>query len=262
MKGGSEMYIQVKNVTKIYTQNAVNAKALEDANLEIKQGEFICLLGPSGCGKTTLLNLIAGFEKPTEGEILLDGQIVNEPSIKYVTIFQNYGLLPWRTVQGNVELGLESLGYDKAKIRKIAEEYIELVGLSAFKKHHPYQLSGGMQQRVAIARALAVDPDIIFMDEPFGALDAMTRMKMQDEISGIWEKKKKTILFVTHDIDESVFLADRIVIMTPHPGKIKSIVNVPLSRKRDRTHPDFLAIRDKVFAEFEMKEKNKIEYYI
>ena len=161
-----------------------------------------------------------------------------------------------------MELGLESLGYDKAKIRKIAEEYIELVGLSAFKKHHPYQLSGGMQQRVAIARALAVDPDIIFMDEPFGALDAMTRMKMQDEISGIWEKKKKTILFVTHDIDESVFLADRIVIMTPHPGKIKSIVNVPLSRKRDRTHPDFLAIRDKVFAEFEMKEKNKIEYYI
>ncbi|WP_341876607.1 ABC transporter ATP-binding protein [Defluviitalea saccharophila] len=256
------MYIQVKNVTKIYTQNAVNAKALEDANLEIKQGEFICLLGPSGCGKTTLLNLIAGFEKPTEGEILLDGQIVNEPSIKYVTIFQNYGLLPWRTVQGNVELGLESLGYDKAKIRKIAEEYIELVGLSAFKKHHPYQLSGGMQQRVAIARALAVDPDIIFMDEPFGALDAMTRMKMQDEISGIWEKKKKTILFVTHDIDESVFLADRIVIMTPHPGKIKSIINVPLARKRDRTHPDFLTIRDKVFAEFEMKEKNKIEYYI
>lgn len=256
------MYIQVKNVTKIYTQNAVNAKALEDANLEIKQGEFICLLGPSGCGKTTLLNLIAGFEKPTEGEILLDGQIVNEPSIKYVTIFQNYGLLPWRTVQGNVELGLESLGYDKAKIRKIAEEYIELVGLSLFKKHHPYQLSGGMQQRVAIARALAVDPDIIFMDEPFGALDAMTRMKMQDEISGIWEKKKKTILFVTHDIDESVFLADRIVIMTPHPGKIKSIINVPLARKRDRTHPDFLTIRDKVFAEFEMKEKNKIEYYI
>jgi len=262
MKGGSEMYIQVKNVSKIYTQNTVNAKALEGANLEIRQGEFICLLGPSGCGKTTLLNLIAGFEKPTVGEILLDGQIVNEPSIKYVTIFQNYGLLPWRTVQGNVELGLESLGYDKAKIRKIAEEYIELVGLSLFKKHHPYQLSGGMQQRVAIARALAVDPDIIFMDEPFGALDAMTRMKMQDEISGIWEKKKKTILFVTHDIDESVFLADRIVIMTPHPGKIKSIVNVPLSRKRDRTHPDFLAIRDKVFAEFEMKEKNKIEYYI
>lgn len=256
------MYIQVKNVSKIYTQNTVNAKALEGANLEIRQGEFICLLGPSGCGKTTLLNLIAGFEKPTVGEILLDGQIVNEPSIKYVTIFQNYGLLPWRTVQGNVELGLESLGYDKAKIRKIAEEYIELVGLSLFKKHHPYQLSGGMQQRVAIARALAVDPDIIFMDEPFGALDAMTRMKMQDEISGIWEKKKKTILFVTHDIDESVFLADRIVIMTPHPGKIKSIVNVPLSRKRDRTHPDFLAIRDKVFAEFEMKEKNKIEYYI
>lgn len=257
------MYIQVKNVTKIYNQNSPKAsKALEGANLDINCGEFICLLGPSGCGKTTLLNLIAGFEKPTEGEILLDGKVVNEPSIKYVTIFQNYGLLPWRTVQGNVELGLESLGYDKVKIKEIAEEYIELVGLCEFKKYHPYQLSGGMQQRVAIARALAVDPDVIFMDEPFGALDAMTRMKMQDEISSLWEKKKKTILFVTHDIDESVFLADRIVIMTPHPGKIKSIIDVPLARKRDRTNPDFLAIRDKVFTEFEMKEKDRIDYYI
>jgi len=257
------MYIQVKNVTKIYNQNSPKAsKALEGANLDINCGEFICLLGPSGCGKTTLLNLIAGFEKPTEGEILLDGKVVNEPSIKYVTIFQNYGLLLWRTVQGNVELGLESLGYDKVKIKEIAEEYIELVGLCEFKKHHPYQLSGGMQQRVAIARALAVDPDVIFMDEPFGALDAMTRMKMQDEISSLWEKKKKTILFVTHDIDESVFLADRIVIMTPHPGKIKSIIDVPLARKRDRTNPDFLAIRDKVFTEFEMKEKDRIDYYI
>lgn len=257
------MYIQVKNVTKIYNQNTVGAvKALEGANLDISQGEFICLLGPSGCGKTTLLNLMAGFEKPTEGQILLNGQAVTKPSIKYVTIFQNYGLLPWRTVRGNVELGLESLGYDKAKIRKIAEEYIELVGLSDFQKHHPYQLSGGMRQRVAIARALAVDPDIIFMDEPFGALDAMTRMKMQDEVSSIWERKKKTILFVTHDIDESVFLADRIVIMTPYPGKIKSIINVPLARKRDRTSPDFLAIRDKVFAEFEMKKKDNIEYYL
>lgn len=179
-----------------------------------------------------------------------------------MTIFQNYGLLPWRTVQGNVQLGLESLGLDKKSIKKIADEYIELVGLGEFKKHHPYQLSGGMQQRVAIARALAVNPDIVFMDEPFGALDALTRMKMQEEVSNIWEKKKKTIIFVTHDIEESVYLADRIVIMTPYPGKIKSIINVPLARKRDRTHPDFLKIRDRVFAEFEMKEKDTIEYYL
>lgn len=265
MEGESKMYIQVKNVSKIYNQNTAKAvKALENVNLDIKQGEFICLLGPSGCGKSTLLNLIAGFEKPTEGQILLNGQVVDKPSIKYVTIFQNFGLLPWRTVQGNVELGLESLGYDKAKRKKIAEEYLELVGLSNFKKHHPYQLSGGMQQRVAIARALAVDPDVIFMDEPFGALDAITRMKMQDEIASIWQEKKKTILFVTHDIEESVFLADRIVIMTPHPGKIKTIIDVPLARKRDRTNPDFLAIRDRVFAALEMKEKDldKVEYYI
>lgn len=263
MKGGPNIYIQVKNVTKVYNNKTGGAlKALEGASLNISQGEFICLLGPSGCGKTTLLNLMAGFEKPTEGQILVNSQEVIEPSIKYVTIFQNYGLLPWRTVRGNVELGLESKGYDKAKIREIAGEYIELVGLSDFQKHHPYQLSGGMQQRVAIARALAVDPEIIFMDEPFGALDAMTRMKMQDEISGIWEKKKKTILFVTHDIDESVFLADRIVIMTPYPGRIKSIINVPLARKRDRTNSDFLKIRDRVFSEFEMKEKDRVEYYL
>ena len=145
---------------------------------------------------------------------------------------------------------------------EIAAKYIDLVGLSKFSKSHPNQLSGGMQQRVSIARALAVDPEILFMDEPFGALDALTRMKMQDEISGIWEEQKKTIIFVTHDIEEAVFLADRVVIMTPNPGKIKNIVNVPLSRKRDRTDPDFIKIRDRIFAEFQLKKPDKTEYYI
>lgn len=249
------MYIEVANVSKVYNQNNTPVKVLDDLNLSIGQGEFICLLGPSGCGKTTLMNMMAGFEKPSQGQIRIAGEEVKAPSIKHVTIFQNYGLLPWRTVQGNVELGLESLGYDKKKIKQIADEYIELVGLSAFAKHHPYQLSGGMQQRVAIARALAVDPDILFMDEPFGALDAMTRLRMQDEISNIWEKKKKSIIFVTHDIDESVFLADRIVIMTPHPGKIKTVIDVPMSRKRSRTDADFLSVRDQVFAEFNFEEQ-------
>lgn len=256
------MFIKVSKVSKMYSHNSNCVKALDNINLDINRGEFICLLGPSGCGKTTLLNLIAGFERPSEGEIFIGGEKVKGPSLSYVTIFQNYGLLPWRTVQRNVELGLESGKIDKKRIREIADEYIELVGLSEFKKHHPYQLSGGMQQRVAIARALAVDPEIIFMDEPFGALDALTRMKMQDEVSNIWEKKKKTIIFVTHDIDESVFLADRIVIMTPYPGRIKSIIEVPLSRKRDRTNPDFLMIRDKVFTEFGMKDQERIEYYL
>jgi len=257
------MYIEIDSVSKVYNQSkGKNIKVLDDINFNVNQGEFICLLGPSGCGKTTLLNIIAGFEKPTTGQIKIDGKEVKGPSIKYITIFQNYGLLPWRTVQGNVELGLESLGYDKKTIKIKSQEYIQLVGLGDFCKYHPYQLSGGMQQRVAIARALAVDPDIIFMDEPFGALDAMTRIKMQNDISSIWKEKKKTILFVTHDIDEAVFLADRIVIMTPYPGRIKSIINVPLSRKRDRTSPDFLTIRDRIFAEFDMKNKESIEYYI
>lgn len=256
------MYIKVENVSRGYTYNGVKMNALENISLTIQQREFICLLGPSGCGKTTLLNLIAGFEKPSSGKITIGGEDVREPSLKRVTIFQNYGLLPWRTVQKNIELGLESLNMDKKRMNEISREYLDLVGLSGFRKHHPYQLSGGMQQRVAIARALAVDPEILFMDEPFGALDALTRMKMQEEISTIWEKRKKTILFVTHDIDESVYLADRIVMMSPHPGRIKSIINVPLGRKRDRTHPDFLKIRDKVFMELEMKEKDKIEYNI
>lgn len=256
------MYIKVENVSKHYTINNTTFKALDNVSLNIKKGEFICLLGPSGCGKTTLLNSIAGFEKINSGSIKIEGKEVIEPSTKNVTIFQNYGLLPWRTVQRNVELGLEGKQLSKEERTHIANKYIELVGLSNFKKSHPIQLSGGMQQRVAIARALAVDPEIIFMDEPFGALDAITRMKMQDEVSSIWDSHKKTIIFVTHDIEESVFLADRIVILTPNPGKIKRIIDVPLARKRDRTSNDFLKIRDRVFAEFEMKENDKTEYYI
>ncbi len=236
--------------------------ALDKVDLSIKRGEFICLLGPSGCGKTTLLNLIAGFNKPTTGKIFIGGELVDKPSIDRITIFQNYGLLPWRSVIKNVELGLEAKKIPKERRKAIAEEYLRLVGLIDFSKHHPSELSGGMQQRVAIARALAVDPDILLMDEPFGALDAMTRMGIQDEIQRIWGEKKKTIIFVTHDIEEAVFLADRIVIMTPYPGKIKSILKVPLARKRDRTSVDFLKIRDKVFSEFELKVPDRMEYYL
>jgi NitT/TauT family transport system ATP-binding protein len=161
----------------------------------------------------------------------------------------------------NVELGLESKGFDEKKRREIAEEYLELVRLSDYKKHHPNQLSGGMQQRIAIARALAVDPEILFMDEPFGALDAMTRMTMQDEIERIWQEKRKTIIFVTHDIEEAVFLADKIVVMTAGPGKVKKIIDVPLARKRDRISPDFLAIRDEVFREFDLKAITKVKHH-
>lgn len=258
-----ENYIEVKNVTKKFIQKGREFTALTDVNLTIAKGEFICLLGPSGCGKSTLMNALAGFEKVSEGSIAIDGKPVTEPTINHVTIFQNYGLFPWRTVLENVELGLESLKLPKKERRERALKYIDLVGLSKFADASPRQLSGGMQQRVAIARALAVDPEIIFMDEPLGALDAITRMKLQDDILTINKTQKKTIIFVTHDIEEAVFLADRIVVMTPNPGKIKQIVNVELGPTRDRTRPDFLKVRDLIFQIFHMKpEHEQAEYMI
>lgn len=256
------MYIEIKNASKKFQQNGSVFIAFQDVNLSIQKGEFICLLGPSGCGKSTLLNVIAGFDTVTDGSVKIDEKEVTEPSPKNVTIFQNYGLLPWRNVLKNVELGLEPKKISKDERRKIAEKYIDLVGLSDFKKSHPKQLSGGMQQRVAIARALAVDPDIIFMDEPFGALDAITRIKLQDDILKIAKEEQKTIIFVTHDIEEAVYLADRIVVMTPNPGKIKSIVNVPIHGLRDRTTGDFLHVRNKIFEIFNMKYEPNIEYII
>jgi len=256
------MYIEVKNVSKDFKQHGQLFKALSDVSLDIDKGEFICLLGPSGCGKTTLLNAIAGFDKVSSGSVKIEGQEVKGPSARNTTLFQNYGLLPWRTVQSNIELGLESRKLAKNEMREISDKYINLVGLDAFKKNYPHQLSGGMQQRVAIARALAVDPEILFMDEPFGALDVITRANMQDEIIRIWEKYKKTVIFVTHDIDEAVYLADRVVIMAPNPGRIKALITVNLGRGRDRTGDDFSSIRDNILDIFEMKNHETIEYFL
>ncbi|WP_461822982.1 ABC transporter ATP-binding protein [Blautia stercoris] len=254
--------IDVSNVTISFEEENQTHVILDDVSLNIEKGEFICLLGPSGCGKSTLLNAMAGFLKPTSGEIKIENQIVQKPSMKYVTIFQNYGLLPWRTVQKNVELGLETQKYSKEKKAKIASHYLKMVGLEHATKKRPAQLSGGMQQRVAIARALAVEPDILFMDEPFGALDAITRMKLQTDILEIAQDTKKTVVFVTHDIEEAVFLADRIVIMSANPGRIKALLTVQLPKHRDRTSNDFLMIRDKVYEIFNMKSHETIEYYI
>ena len=256
------MYIEVKNACKKCTQEGKEFTALDNVSLEIEKGEFICLLGPSGCGKSTLLNALAGFEKINSGSVKINGKEVTAPSIDNITIFQNYGLLPWRTVRKNVELGLESKKVPKSERETIAKKYIDLVGLSGFEKRHPKQLSGGQQQRVSIARGLAVDPDIIFMDEPFGALDAITRMKLQEDILKISREEKKTVIFVTHDIEEAVFLADRIVVMMADPGRIKSVVKVPLSTHRDRTGEDFLYVRDKIFELFNLKSESYIEYYI
>ena len=256
------MQIEIRDAGKTFWQDGQEFTAFQGINLDIEKGEFICLLGPSGCGKSTLLNAVAGFAPVNHGSVRINGKEVYEPSVHNVTIFQNYGLLPWRTVQSNVELGLENQRKSKEERRRITEKYIEMVGLLKFKSSYPRQLSGGMQQRVAIARALAVDPDILFMDEPFGALDAITRMKLQDDILAICREEHKTILFVTHDIEEAVFLADRIVVMTPNPGKIKSIVNVPLRHHRERTSADFLLVRDKIFELFNLKSDTYIEYNI
>ena len=262
------MYIEIQDATKIYEKpggfrsSKESFTALDHISLQIEKGEFICLLGPSGCGKTTLMNSIAGFETLTEGSITIDGQKVKAPSEKYVTIFQNYGLLPWRTVEKNVELGLETLKVPKQERKQIAMKYLQLVGLESFAKRHPAQLSGGQQQRVAIARGLAVDPEILFMDEPFGALDAITRYKLQDDLLHITKSQNKTVIFVTHDIDEAVFLADKIVVMSPNPGRIKAVIPIGLGSHRDRTGGDFLQLRDKVFRIFNMKEEDNTESYI
>ena len=262
------MYIEIQDATKIYEKpggfrsSKESFTALDHISLQIEKGEFICLLGPSGCGKTTLMNSIAGFETLTEGSITIDGQKVKAPSEKYVTIFQNYGLLPWRTVEKNVELGLETLKVPKQERKQIAMKYLQLVGLENFAKRHPAQLSGGQQQRVAIARGLAVDPEILFMDEPFGALDAITRYKLQDDLLHITKSQNKTVIFVTHDIAEAVFLADKIVVMSPNPGRIKAVIPIGLGSHRDRTGGDFLQLRDKVFRIFNMKEEDNTEYYI
>ncbi|KIR02578.1 Alkanesulfonates ABC transporter ATP-binding protein / Sulfonate ABC transporter, ATP-binding subunit SsuB [Lachnospiraceae bacterium TWA4] len=255
------MYIDIKDVSISYEEGPQRVDVLEHINFGINKGEFICILGSSGCGKSTLLNAIAGFEKPTRGTITIDGNVVEKPSIDYLTIFQNYGLLPWRTVLKNVELGLESKKVPKSERAAIAQKYIDMVGLTGSEHKRPSQLSGGMQQRAAIARALAVEPEVLFMDEPFGALDAVTRMKLQDDILKICKEGKKTIIFVTHDIEEAIFLSDRIVILDSEKHGIKSVVNIEMGY-RDRTSDDFLRARDKVFELFHMKPEYHVEYYI
>lgn len=256
------MYIEINDVSIEYKEKKRLQIVIDHVNFGVEKGEFICLLGPSGCGKSTLLNAMAGFLKPSDGKILIDGKEVLKPSLSYVTIFQNYGLLPWKTVLKNVELGLETKKIPKKERKEIALKYIEMVGLKDAVNKRPNQLSGGMQQRVAIARALAVDPEVIFMDEPFGALDAITRMKLQDDILEINQETGKTVIFVTHDIEEAVFLADRIVVLDANPGRIGGIVNINMPKHRNRTSDEFVLARDKVYDLLKMKKEDVVEYYI
>ncbi|MDI6898647.1 MAG: ABC transporter ATP-binding protein [Methanolinea sp.] len=217
--------------------------ALSGISLAVADSEFVSVLGPSGCGKTTLLRIVAGLETPTSGTITLDGERIAGPSPRMAMIFQEYSLYPWRTVIDNIEFGLEIRGMTREERKKRAIEYLDLVGLRDFAGRFPYELSGGMRQRVAVARALAIDPAILLMDEPFGALDAQTRNRLQRELLDIWEKTRKTVLFVTHSVDEAVYLSDRIVVLTPRPGRIREIVPIGLPRPRERTDVEFARIR-------------------
>lgn len=246
--------ILAENITKIFKiknngrQNGSSQLlALNNVNLEVKKGEFLALVGPSGCGKSTFLDIVGGLTQPSGGRIYIDGKPINGPALDRGIVFQGYALFPWRTALENVEFGLEANGIPKSERSAVAKKYLSLVGLSAFESRYPYELSGGMKQRVAIARALAYDPDILLMDEPFGALDAQTREILQVELLKIWEETHKTILFVTHSIDEAVFLADRVAVMTARPGVIKSIVNVDLPRPRldeeTKSSPEFAKVR-------------------
>jgi NitT/TauT family transport system ATP-binding protein len=243
--------IVIQRLSKAFTEGSKTVNALEGFDLVIRDGEFVCLLGPSGCGKTTVLRIIAGLESKSSGRVLVHGSAVDSAGSDRGMVFQEFALFPWRTVRRNIEFGLEMKGVPPEKRNETSTRLIELVGLKGFEDAHPRQLSGGMKQRVGIARALANNPAVLLMDEPFGALDAQTRNLMQKELLRIWEATRKTILFVTHSVDEAVFLADRIVIMTARPGKVREIVDVGLPRPRDRTSNDFISVRGKVLSELD-----------
>jgi NitT/TauT family transport system ATP-binding protein len=219
---------------------------LDRITFDVEDKEFVCILGSSGCGKTTLLRLIAGLDTAQEGTVSLDGEEIRGTSPKVGMVFQEYSLFPWRTVIDNIAFGLEMQGMAKDGRYRIAERYLSLVSLAQFRNSYPSELSGGMRQRVAVARALALDPVLLLMDEPFGALDAQTRNMLQKELLDIWEETKKTIVFITHSVDEAVFLSDRIVVMTPRPGRLCRIFPVGLPRPRDRTSPEFAQVRREV----------------
>ena len=235
--------LDLKGVGKDYVVGDRRIEALRGADLTVAKGEFICLIGASGCGKSTLLRIVAGFEEATMGEALMWGKPIDGPAPSRGMVFQDYGLFPWLTVRGNIGFGPNSRGRPSAEVRETVDHYVELVGLGRFADVYPHQLSGGMKQRVAIARVLANEAEIVLMDEPFGALDAMTRERLQDELLELWSRTGLTVLFVTHSIEEAIFLSDRVIVMSPGPGRIESEFAVPLSRPRNVAAPDFNEIR-------------------
>ena len=222
-------------------------EVLQHITLGVEEGEFLCIVGPSGCGKSTLLNTAGGFLAPSSGTVTIDGERVTAPDRRRIFVFQERGVFPWLTVEGNIGFGLFDMP-DDARRKRVAQ-YVQLVGLDGFEKAYPRELSGGMKQRVEVARALAVDPDVLFLDEPFGALDSITRLQMRSELLRIWRAERKTVLFVTHDIEESVQLADRVVVLSARPGRIQRMVDIDIAHPRDLSSRRYIELRDLIFGE-------------
>ncbi|WP_407391292.1 ABC transporter ATP-binding protein [Methanobrevibacter sp.] len=250
------MSIEIKNINKSFeSKKTEKLSVLKDINLTIEDGELVCLLGPSGCGKTTLLRLIAGLDQPTSGEIIANGEVVKKPSGDRAVIFQQYSLFPWLTVLQNVTFGLEMTNKgSKAENVAAAERYLTSVGLIDFKDSYPHELSGGMKQRVAIIRSLLNHSPILLMDEPFSAVDMQNRHRLQEQLIGVWKRFENTIVFVTHDVDEAVFLADKIVIMDKKPGRIAEVIEVDMERLRKRESPEFIALQESIVEKLNMEE--------
>ncbi len=241
--GEKRPILEIQGLSKSFPGKNGPMEALRNASLTVHKGEFICLIGASGCGKSTLLRSVGGFEKPTSGSVKMWGDEITGPGPSRGMVFQDYGLFPWLTVRGNIAFGPKARNLPKKEVEKIADRFVDMVGLNAFANAFPHQLSGGMKQRVAIGRVLANDAEVILMDEPFGALDAMTRERLQEELLELWEKTKLTVIFVTHSIEEAIFLADRVVVMTPGPGQVQSDNRISLPRPRDVASPEFNAVR-------------------
>jgi ABC-type nitrate/sulfonate/bicarbonate transport system ATPase subunit len=239
--------LTAQHINMAFARDGKTTPVLNDISLEVAQGEFLCIVGPSGCGKSTLLSAMAGFLSPTSGEIRIDGEAVTGPDPRRIFVFQERGVFPWLTVEGNIGFGLFNV--PRADRQRRIAYYIKMVGLSGFEKAYPAELSGGMKQRLEVARALAVNPDLLFLDEPFGALDSITRLTMRSELLRIWEAERNTVVFVTHDIDEAVQLADRVAVLSDRPAKVQQIVNVDIPHPRDISSARYLELRNGIFKQ-------------
>lgn len=248
----SSVKVRIENVKKVFNGRMGEVVALNGVSLDIKENEFICVVGPSGCGKSTLLNILAGLDKPSSGEVYVDDKLVEGPGPDRGVVFQQYALFPWLTVEKNIAFGLNLKKLSQDAIDERVAKYLDVVGLKEFAKSYPKELSGGMKQRVAIARAYAVNPDVLLMDEPFGALDAQTRTQLQQELLDTWEKEQKTCFFITHDVEEAIILATKVIVMSARPGRIKSIIdiNIPYPRNQEtKMSREFTELKNEIWAQ-------------